>query len=102
MTWESKEALTAKIAHYSAELLSIRFSGIGNLFRDQDTAESMHCQDAGSPGFAIGRIVSMQFFWGDHFTYDIPRGPFSTSAEWLLARLQLQKNGLREGESKLH
>lgn len=33
----------------------------------------------------LGRLVSESFFAGDHFEYDIPRGPFRTSHDYLSA-----------------
>jgi hypothetical protein len=41
------------------------------------------------PTFTLGRIVSLVFFWDDHLSYDVPRGPFRNSHEWLRARLSL-------------
>ncbi|PQE17856.1 Aminoglycoside phosphotransferase protein [Rutstroemia sp. NJR-2017a BBW] len=37
----------------------------------------------------LGQLVSMIFFWGDHITQDIPRGPFVNSDNWIRARLTL-------------
>jgi hypothetical protein len=84
MTWPRKEKLAAEIAHYSAELFSKRLSRIGNLFFAEQYGN-------GPAKFVLGRIVSMQFFWGDHFTHNVPRGPFDSSAEWLRARLRLNQ-----------
>ncbi|KAK0758527.1 hypothetical protein N5P37_008926 [Trichoderma harzianum] len=38
---------------------------------------------------APGRLVSTEFFMGDHLTYDIPRGPFRSSYDWLNAILTI-------------
>ncbi|KAK2739590.1 hypothetical protein FQN57_006552 [Myotisia sp. PD_48] len=83
MTWEQKKRLSAKVAYYSAELFSKKHAGIGNLFfsnRDGDCTESV-----------LGRIVSMPFFWDNHFLYKVHRGPFNSSSEWLQARLQFNQ-----------
>jgi hypothetical protein len=42
--------------------------------------------------YAVGQIVSMPFFWGDHVRQDVPRGPFKSSRDWLAARLLLARN----------
>jgi hypothetical protein len=43
-------------------------------------------------GYAVGRIVSMPFFWGDRVRQDVPRGPFTSSHYWLAARLLFVRN----------
>ncbi|KXJ93453.1 phosphotransferase enzyme family-domain-containing protein [Microdochium bolleyi] len=35
------------------------------------------------------RLVSHEFFLGDHVQYDIPRGPFAKSSDWLTTELQI-------------
>ncbi|KAJ5158861.1 Aminoglycoside phosphotransferase [Penicillium coprophilum] len=40
----------------------------------------------------IGRIVSMQFFWGPSIHQDIHRGPFRSGKDWIAARLTLNEN----------
>ena len=42
--------------------------------------------------FVVDRIVSMFFFWDTRYTMDVPRGPFSLTRDWLLARLNLVEN----------
>ena len=34
----------------------------------------------------------MPFFWNDHLSLNIPRGPFATSREWLAASLAIKNN----------
>ncbi|ESZ96404.1 hypothetical protein SBOR_3236 [Sclerotinia borealis F-4128] len=46
-------------------------------------------QDSQQMSLTLGQIVSMFFFWGDHITQDVPRGPFTNSKDWLCARLTL-------------
>ncbi|KAK3938776.1 hypothetical protein QBC46DRAFT_264765, partial [Diplogelasinospora grovesii] len=43
----------------------------------------------------VGRIVSMDFFWGDHIHQDVRRGPFSSSRDWIEARLALSEHDCR-------
>lgn len=37
----------------------------------------------------LGQLVSMIFFWGDHISQDVPRGPFTNTSDWIRARLAL-------------
>ncbi|WEW56460.1 hypothetical protein PRK78_001904 [Emydomyces testavorans] len=92
MTWARKEKLAAKMARCAAELFSWRFWGIGNLFFAEEYGARNGTEVHGPGGFVLGRIVSMTFFWSEHFTYNVPRGPFDLSAEWLRARLQFTQH----------
>lgn len=47
------------------------------------------CPHAALP--EVGRIVSMQFFWGSRIHRDIHRGPFRSSKDWMAARLMLSQ-----------
>lgn len=38
-------------------------------------------------GYCVGRIVSMPFLWHHRLHYDVYRGPFDSSFDWLAARL---------------
>ncbi|KAJ5476806.1 hypothetical protein N7475_002535 [Penicillium sp. IBT 31633x] len=40
----------------------------------------------------VGRIVSMEFFWGSHIRQDIYRGPFRSSNDWITTRLMLSQS----------
>ncbi|KAK2810754.1 hypothetical protein FQN49_008517 [Arthroderma sp. PD_2] len=95
MAWAQKEKLAAKIAHYSAELFSRRLSRIGNPFFTKQCGTrdmtQVHLQNDGPAEFVVDRIVSMQFFWDDHFSHDVPRGPYNLSAEWFQARLKFNQ-----------
>jgi aminoglycoside phosphotransferase (APT) family kinase protein len=39
--------------------------------------------------YCVGRIVSMCFLWHNRVHYDVYRGPFASSFDWLAARLAL-------------
>lgn len=68
-------------------MFEIPFSGgIENIFIKHSEHNS-HAEKPEEP-FVIGPIVSLPFFWGDHLTQTLPRGPFKTSLEWLRTRLQ--------------
>lgn len=78
MSWEAKENLVRQLVHYQAQLHEKSFPRIGNLFPHVGESTSLE----------LGPIVSLVFFWGDHLTHDVPRGPFETSHEWLQTRLR--------------
>lgn len=82
MTWAEKEELVKQVAAVLAKLLRQQFAGIGNLY-------SKSTESALPEEVAVGPIVSMTFFWHNRRTYDVPRGPFRSSYDWLDARLRL-------------
>ncbi|KAG9201749.1 hypothetical protein G6514_005365 [Epicoccum nigrum] len=55
-----------------------RFPSIGNLYMNKDQQ------------FRQGQNVELVFFWENHLEFKVPRGPFSSSQEWLRASLDLQ------------
>ncbi|KAK2744786.1 hypothetical protein FQN55_006542 [Onygenales sp. PD_40] len=91
MSMEAKEELVKQLASYQAKLFEKRFDGIGSLYnaRKEEPAGPHGVDYAPKSSFTLGRIVSMIFFWGDHLSHDIPRGPFRNSHDWLHARLTL-------------
>lgn len=94
MSLEQKVVFTKRVATFQAELSgrgkpeSI-FRGIGTLdLRKVDQVDQGHDAedlDKVSPGL----LVSHEFFMGDHLYYDIPRGPFRSSHDWLSAVLNI-------------
>ncbi|KAJ4327419.1 hypothetical protein N0V84_002191 [Fusarium piperis] len=77
MSMMAKTRLVETIARYQAELInSSEFRAIGTLqnFDLRRGAER-----------PPGRIVSLIFCWGKNFHYNIPRGPFRSSHDWLKA-----------------
>ncbi|KAB5572784.1 phosphotransferase enzyme family-domain-containing protein [Coniochaeta sp. 2T2.1] len=99
MTMEQKIMFTEQIATFQAELSGYgkpeqMFKGIGSLeLKDVDQrndAEDLHTV---TPGL----LVSHEFFMGNHLHYDIPRGPFQSSHDWLnpvLDTVILHKTGV--------
>ncbi|KPM34494.1 hypothetical protein AK830_g12080 [Neonectria ditissima] len=78
----AKKALVEQVADYQAQIIEATqnitpFRGIRTLHH----APQENSTDA--TGLAPSRIVSRQFFSGQHFDYDIPRGPFRSSHAWL-------------------
>ena len=99
---EVKRELVKQVAKYQAQLFHHKFPAIGNNFisaRDQpiskESPPSMVFHTEQAPQElqqslpVLGQLVSMVFFWGDHITQDVPRGPFTNSADWIRARLAL-------------
>ncbi len=95
MPWTAKEELVKTVALDLARLFRVRFASIGSLYRGQYCAALSEPSPAGSSGaesYLIGPIVSMHFLWENHVTQDVPRGPFSSSREWLDAKLKFIVN----------
>ncbi|KAK9233993.1 hypothetical protein V1525DRAFT_414548 [Lipomyces kononenkoae] len=116
-TWRSlsfaaKSRLVMEFAAYSSSLFRNQLRGIGNIYersplvensasteesaptREQAevpvfTSQDTECSARAVP--EVSRIVSTQFFWGSHIYQDIYRGPFSSSKDWITARLTLSE-----------
>jgi len=100
---DAKRDLVKQVAKYQAQLFRYQFSAIGNIFVDSgaqltskessqstiaaDTTEAQETSQQLLP--SPGQLVSIVFFWGDHITQDVPRGPFTSSEYWVRARLAL-------------
>jgi aminoglycoside phosphotransferase (APT) family kinase protein len=78
MAWPKKELLMRKVVALLVQLFQQRFPTIGNLYMDN------HQQ------FRQGQNVERVFFWENHLKFKVPRGPFSSSQEWLRASLDLK------------
>ncbi|KAJ4410678.1 hypothetical protein N0V82_009157 [Gnomoniopsis sp. IMI 355080] len=88
MSMTQKVALTNRVAEFQAQLArcddpDTRFRGIGTLSADSE-------KEAGvSTTLTPGQMVSYNFFMSDHLHYDVPRGPFRSSHDWLSSELNL-------------
>lgn len=91
ISYAAKEALVRRIAEIWAVLFRRPMKGIGNIYSASSKKEV-------AP--KVGRIVSMQFFWGKHIYQDVPRGPFSSSREWMLTRLGLYEYECRASRKR--
>ncbi|OCL02706.1 kinase-like protein [Glonium stellatum] len=120
MSWMAKELVIRRISVYIAQLFRQQFSAIGNIYHSvisndptfigPDTPsihqrhqrESIQCE--GYVPYSISKIVSPQFFIGDHLRQYVPRGPFTSSQNWLAARLMFVKHDaqrvIRESEDE--
>lgn len=65
MTWDAKKTIVKQFVQYQTQTHAKSFAGMSNLF---DTTENL-------ASFEPGSIVSLAFFWSDHLTHDVPRGP---------------------------
>ncbi|KAK1767543.1 phosphotransferase enzyme family-domain-containing protein [Phialemonium atrogriseum] len=86
LSYPAKEGLAKRFAAYSSSLFKNQLSGIGNIY-------------TASPP-KVDWIVSMHFFWGDHIHQDVRRGPFSSSKDWMEARLALSEHDCRSTLAK--
>jgi aminoglycoside phosphotransferase len=95
LTLSQKTALVQQMAELQAQIFRHEFSEIGTLV----VSESEDSQEVLS-----GEVVSNMFFWGNHFDYDIARGPFRSSHDWLTAYLEFivqdQMEALGEAEDE--
>ena len=86
LSMDQKAALVMKIAEFQAQLFDsgCGFRCIGTLNEPKKRLESVGRADC-----APEAMVSRWFFWGDHFDYDVPRGPFRSSHDWLHAYIDI-------------
>ncbi|KAK3293805.1 phosphotransferase enzyme family-domain-containing protein [Chaetomium fimeti] len=85
MSMAQKEALTIRTANFQAQLF--RCGNFGEGFRSIGTLGTSANSDHGVP--EPGPIVSSFFFSGQRYHYPIPRGPFSSSHDWIRAQLNI-------------
>jgi hypothetical protein len=74
-----KAILVQRMAELQAQISRHEFSGVGTLIAGKEESDEEE---------RLGEVVSGMFFWGSHFDYDIPRGPFRSSHDWLAAYLE--------------
>lgn len=113
MSMAQKEALTEDIAGLYAQILNHNpertpFRSIGTLDIDRTTEQTQEKeqqkphQQGADLHVAPGEVVSLQFFWGEHYDYNVSRGPFRSSHDWLHSFLQVvvleYESQLREAE----
>jgi len=102
----TKQDLVKCFVHYHAQHFRNKFIGIGNIFErprewiaskrslkiDSTLNTKQVPPESGKSDFVLERTVSLPFFWGNHLTQDVPRGPFANSHDWLHARLSFVLN----------
>ncbi|KAI1788567.1 kinase-like protein [Ganoderma leucocontextum] len=92
MDWGAKLSLVKTIVGILAKLYDHPLSGVGNIY--PATADAVLDDMAPPTSHTVGQIISMTFFWDDHFDQDVPRGPFISSHDWLAACLQFILNDI--------
>lgn len=80
LTTFQKVALVQGIAELQAQIFNHTFSGIGTL-----TVDERQNHNKEEPG----ELVSMFYFWGKHFDYEVARGPFYSTHDWLASYLEI-------------
>ncbi|KAK4032805.1 altered inheritance of mitochondria protein 9, mitochondrial [Parachaetomium inaequale] len=95
MTMADKIWFTEQVAEFQSQLFrhsleDAKFQSIGTLSSADQGSEPTH----GNP--KPGRIVANMFFMENHFNYDVPRGPFRSSHDWLSACLALMRQEATE------
>ena len=103
LSGDAKRKLVKQVANYQAQLSCHRVNYIANWFArpgalsisKQSPRSTIAADTKQTPKepprdlIYLGKVVSMIFFWGDHITQDVPRGPFEKSGDWIRARLEL-------------
>lgn len=75
-----KVALVQRMAEIQAQLARHTFSTIGTLtISDKENSQKEQ----------PGEMVSGFFFWSNHFDYNVPRGPFCSSHDWLVSYIDI-------------
>lgn len=104
MSMEQKVALTTRVAEFEAQLS--RRGDPDATFRNIGTLEvDLEDDNSGVPRTCVpGQMVSHDFFMGNHIHYDVPRGPFRSSHDWLRSALNLividSKNLIEKAEDE--
>ncbi|KAM0430034.1 hypothetical protein ACHAPT_006040 [Fusarium lateritium] len=83
MSMTAKEEFVRQVADFQAQILnssenSSQLKGVGTL-----TFPDGIPQGTDPSRLVPGQLVSRHFFVGDHYGYDVYRGPFHSSREWL-------------------
>lgn len=91
MSWWEKGVLVMKVVKFMAQLFRLEFKGMGSLY----TSDRGETGDD-SEKFVVGETILPPFFMGKNILLDIPRGPYSSSQEYIQARIQLARHTARK------
>ncbi|KAK8065934.1 hypothetical protein PG997_012681 [Apiospora hydei] len=83
LTMDQKTTLVRRVAEMQTQLFQFRSIGRSPTLRGIGTLGTEKTFDV------PGRIVTFPFIRGDCYDYDVPRGPFRSSHDWLDSHLQL-------------
>ncbi|TQN68511.1 Altered inheritance of mitochondria protein 9 [Colletotrichum shisoi] len=107
MSMAKKTTLVEEVAEYQTQIRmrQVGFQSIGTLRTNKTDEPGQHNEQRESElPLTPCRMVSLVFFWGDHYDYDVPRGPFRSSHDWLSSFLNIiildSRAALREAEDK--
>lgn len=101
VSFDAKVKIFQEIARFCASSFKNQLKAIGNIYdipsaaQNQETTENQPqtADQTGSPltvaAPQVGRIVSLEFLWGSRIHQDVPRGPFTSSKDWIHARLTI-------------
>jgi aminoglycoside phosphotransferase (APT) family kinase protein len=92
VSFPAKEDVVRRLAAFCSDTFRAQLRGIGNVYLD-DTGDRRT--------FRVGRIVSTEFIWDSYVHAPVSRGPFQSSRDWLLARLELAEMDCREQMNRL-
>ncbi|KAI1856507.1 uncharacterized protein JN550_013769 [Neoarthrinium moseri] len=88
MEFGSKERIVMRIAEFTAHIYNHQFTGIGNIYPSPLPSPVRRHQ--------VGRIVCPRFFWHRGPEIERQQGPFITTREWVLRRLNIAHEQLRD------
>ncbi|KAK9312694.1 hypothetical protein V1522DRAFT_440129 [Lipomyces starkeyi] len=90
---EAKDNLCSKEIVLGEEKTAARHEAAEDIPEVKETSHAKTATAAQDPSLVcVQRIVSAAFIWDDHIHQDVSRGPFSSSKDWLSARLALAEN----------
>ncbi|KAK9319193.1 phosphotransferase enzyme family-domain-containing protein [Lipomyces orientalis] len=90
---ESKDNVFSKKIVLGQEKTATRHDAAEDIPEVKKTSHAKSATTAQYPSLVcVQRIVSAAFIWDDHIHQGVSRGPFSSSKDWLSARLALAEN----------
>ena len=90
-TQHAAEGVVGRIVNVILQFFQLTMPDVRAFFRTRVPQEEAAAKTSPAGSVVVDRIVSMPFFWNHHFAMDVPRGPFSSSKDWLLARLAFEE-----------
>ncbi|KAK2041699.1 hypothetical protein LZ31DRAFT_625335 [Colletotrichum somersetense] len=107
MSMAQKTRLVEKVAEYQVDIINQcrEFQTIGTLHFDAIKNKDQHQEQQEQEDHETpSKYVSLVFFWGNNFDYDVPRGPFRSSHDCLSAFLRIvildYKKGIQKAEDE--
>lgn len=89
MSMEQKSAIAKRVAEFQVQLSCHDLPG--SLFRKIGTLDLENGQQNAETPTRVtpGKLISHEFFMGNRLKYDVPRGPFRSSYDWLSSEIRL-------------